>query len=1038
MSTKQPDRVFNENQIGNALSGDFLYEDISPDAFSFLLFSFRGQLHNNICIVLNTGRDANLFYQACMGLDDDLFMFYPEKDNRPRVPGFEIESDRYRADTLVGINNTDNARVYICSENSFLAKEIVDKKIFNNLSFELCLGANEDRDQIIKKLLEFGYAGKETVYDPKDFSARGEILDVFPPHLKMPIRIVFDFDRIESISPFIPTSQLTTGSARKLTIISLLDNSQHANNINLMSFFDSDNILEYNFTKQFVCRRDSTPKTTKSLGVVPIELNDLEINKRLNFVKNIPFHNKNLLIIGDEYLKPKFSKHFSGHAWVSGFIKRGFYSDVLNCVVISANDIFNNKPNTSKWAPNNMPDLKHINMDDIATLAVGDYVVHKNFGLGVFRGLSLRAGAQGDRESIKIEYENNSYVYVSIEKMNLIHRYLGSAGNPKISRLGSGVWKNEIIKTKRSVKLVADELLKLYANKKRNRNFSYSKDHDIGTALDDSFPFIKTLDQERAIDDTLADLDGSYPLDRLICGDVGFGKTEVALRAIMKAVLSGKQVVFLCPTTILADQHYITCGDRLGPLGVTIGLLSRFKTKKQQSDIIKSLKKKEIDVLVGTHRVLSDDVFVPELGLLIVDEEHRFGVGQKEKIRSIKQFIDVLMLSATPIPRTLRHSLVGIKDISLIQTPPKSRKPIETAVRFFDWDTICLYIDRELNRNGQVYFLHNDINSLPFVANKIRQYFPDSVAEVVHGQLPGRELEKKILAFFGGKIDILVCTTIIESGIDVSNANSIVINDAQNFGLSQLYQIRGRVGRGQNQAHCLLLVPKKPLDERAHRRLKSLEQFTSLGSGYDISMKDLEIRGAGSLFGYKQSGHISSVGFEMYCELLKNEVNFILGKDDSIRFPDVVFDGNALIEESYVSNPAQRLGFYNRLSRSDSVDDVNQIRGELINRFGKLPKKLVNLLFVSETRALYGSTSVVKISINEKNVEFFLDDVCPYPSVGDLIVALSSFASDQKINHRFSEQKNGRLSVVFSTPNMPTSQTLASKCVCLFSSGVKK
>ena len=1038
MSTKQLGPVFNENHIGNILSGDFLYEDISPDAFSVLLFLLSRQLDNNVCVVLKTGRDASVFYQACMGLDDDLFLFYPEKDNHPRVPGFEIESDRYRADVLVGMGDTDKTRVYICSEDSFLAKEIVDQKMFNGSSFKLRLGANEDRDQIIRKLLDFGFDEKETVYDPKDFSARGEILDVFPPHLKTPIRIVFDFDRIESISPFSPTSQLTVGSTRKLTIISLIDNAQHINNINLMSFFNSDNIIEYNSTKQFVRLRDSAPKITKSLRVVPIELNDLAISKRLDFVKDVPFPNKNIFIIGDESLKERFTKHFHGHTWISGFIKRGFYSDVLNCLVISANDIFNNKPNTNKWESNSTPAPRPINMGDIASLVVGDYVVHKNFGLGVFRGLSLRAGTMGDRESIKIEYKNNSCVYVSIEKMDLIHRYLGSAGKPKVSQLGTGGWKNEIIKTKKSVKLVAGELLKLYANKKRNRNFSYSKDHDIGTALDDSFPFIKTPDQKRAIDDTLTDLDGSYPLDRLICGDVGFGKTEVALRAIMKAVLSGKQAVFLCPTTILADQHYITCGDRLGPLGVSIGLLSRFKTKKQQSEIIKQLKEKEIDVLVGTHRVLSDDVFVPELGLLIVDEEHRFGVGQKEKIRSMKQFIDVLMLSATPIPRTLQHSLVGIKDISLIQTPPKSRKPIETAVRFFDWDTICLYIDRELSRDGQVYFLHNDINSLPFVANKIRKFFPGSTAEVVHVQLPGRELEKKILAFFGGKIDILVCTTIIESGIDVSNANSIVINDAQNFGLSQLYQIRGRVGRWHNQAHCLLLVPKKPLDERAHRRLKSLEQFTSLGSGYDISMKDLEIRGAGSLFGYKQSGHISSIGFEMYCELLKNEINFILGKDDGVRFPDVVFDGNALIEESYVSNPAQRLGFYNRLSRSESADDVKQIEGELINRFGKLPKKLINLLFVSETRARYGSTSVVKISINEKGVEFFLDDVYPYASVGELFGALSSFASAHKIDHHFSEQKNGRLSVIFSTLNTVASRAIISECVYLFSSGVKK
>jgi transcription-repair coupling factor (superfamily II helicase) len=527
-------------------------------------------------------------------------------------------------------------------------------------------------------------------------------------------------------------------------------------------------------------------------------------------------------------------------------------------------------------------------------------------------------------------------------------------------------------------------------------------------------------------------MDKETPVDRLVCGDVGFGKTEVALRAIMKSVLSKKQSVFLCPTTILADQHFITCTERLGPLGIKIGLLSRFKTKKEQLKTLSLLQKKEIDVLIGTHRILSQDVVIPELGILVVDEEHRFGVSHKEKIRSMKQQVDVLTLSATPIPRTLQQSLVGIRDVSLIQTPPKSRKPIETTVRYFDWDTICIYIERELSRGGQVYFLHNKVDGLAFFTHKLQDAFPHVVVENIHGQMNSRELESKILSFFNGGIDILACTTIIESGLDVTNANCIIVNDAQNFGLSQLYQIRGRVGRGQNQAHCLLLVPRKQLEQRAHRRLKTLEQYTSLGSGYNISMKDLEIRGAGSLFGYKQSGHISSVGFEMYCDLLKSEVDLVMENSGDIRFPNIAFSEDALINESYIENPAQRLEFYNHFSRAKTTDDILKIKHELSDRFGNPPVETKNLLFIARVRVLFKNTSVSRLSINWAGVILVLDDLMPYSSLDKLFSAFGSFSRAEKVNHAFGKTKSGKLSVSFSTTGVVPSMELLLKCSRLF------
>jgi len=718
--------------------------------------------------------------------------------------------------------------------------------------------------------------------------------------------------------------------------------------------------------------------------------------------------------------------------WIGGNIQKGFLSPLLKISVLSSSDLLNEKRSVQKWAPASSKHHKSLTLNDISSLSVGDYVVHRLFGVGVFLGLAIQNGSAGTRESIEIRYANNARVFVSIEKMDLVHRYVGHKENPAVSSLGSKKWLSDVSKTRTAVRLVAKELIELYANKKKKRLFQYSPENDLDGALARSFPFVETLDQKRAINEVLGDMDKETPVDRLVCGDVGFGKTEVALRAIMKSVLSKKQSVFLCPTTILADQHFITCTERLGPLGIKIGLLSRFKTKKEQLKTLSLLQKKEIDVLIGTHRILSQDVVIPELGILVVDEEHRFGVSHKEKIRSMKQQVDVLTLSATPIPRTLQQSLVGIRDVSLIQTPPKSRKPIETTVRYFDWETICIYIERELSRGGQVYFLHNKVDGLAFFTHKLQDAFPHVVVENIHGQMNSRELESKILSFFNGGIDILACTTIIESGLDVTNANCIIVNDAQNFGLSQLYQIRGRVGRGQNQAHCLLLVPRKQLEQRAHRRLKTLEQYTSLGSGYNISMKDLEIRGAGSLFGYKQSGHISSVGFEMYCDLLKSEVDLVMENSGDIRFPNIAFGEDALINESYIENPAQRLEFYNHFSRAKTTDDILKIKHELSDRFGNPPVETKNLLFIARVRVLFKNTSVSRLSINGAGVILVLDDLMPYSSLDKLFSAFGSFSRAEKVNHAFGKTKSGKLSVSFSAIGVVPSMELLLKCSRLF------
>ena len=1023
--------LFNKSLV-NSFWGGVSLKNLTLDSAALFINSNNINSATPILFSFKHEKDAYEFYLINRGINRDIFLFYPNTDLGEKVPGFNIESDRYRAETIIKLQKTQTTLICIGTDESFKNSDIPVDTSESICSISIAPEVKKDRDEIVESLISWGYKKTDTVFSPMEFAVRGEIVDIFPNHFRQPIRIVFNYDIVENIYIFDQSTQLTIKSLPKLNIKGRSVSTQTIDFISLTDYSRAGIIINCKYKDGLVDFFHNVPGEQISLEIFPIELKNISIKNRINKINDLIIKNSNVFIVGGEREKSILDEKFKGAIWLSGNIKTGFHSSFLNCFVISSSDVLNERKSFPKWEPPQEKRHENITRNDLSSLAYGDLVVHKTFGVGYFRGLTLQSNSVGDRESVEIEYKKNTRVFVSLEKMDLIHRYIGSNNNPPISSLGSKKWTGEIAKAKKSIQLVAQELLELYANKNRKRTFRYIEENDLDGALAKSFPFIETPDQQKAISDILTDMNGDSPVDRLICGDVGFGKTEVALRAILKAVLSNKQTTFLCPTTILADQHFITCKERLEPLGVTIGLLSRFKTKKEQGEIIKSLRNGGTDVLVGTHRVLSQDVVIPNLGLLVVDEEHRFGVNHKEKIRTMKQQIDVLTLSATPIPRTLQQSLVGMRDMSLILTPPRSRKPIETVIRYFDWEAIVLYVEREVSRGGQVYFLHNDIKSLPYFTKKLQGIFPDVSVENIHGQLSSKELESKILSFFKGGIDILVCTTIIESGLDVTNANCIIINDAQNFGLSQLYQIRGRVGRGFNQAHCLLLIPRTKLEKNAHRRLKTIEQYTSLGSGYDISMKDLEIRGAGSLFGYKQSGHISTIGFELYCELLKNEVDLVMGKDEQVQFPNIVFSENALINEYYITNSTQRLGFYNRLSRAKTQKDVDKVQYELRDRFGKLPVETKNLVFIARVRSLFKNTSIKNISINKTNVELVLSDIAPYISLDKLFQDIAAFSIPENIGHRFGKIKSGDLTLTFSSIGIANSMSLLLQCSQLF------
>ena len=1028
-----PNKLFKDFAKGASLN------QLTADAAALFLCLAINQSKSNIFLSFKNEKEAYSFYLLAASLSSDQFLFYPTPDLSEKVPGFNIESERYREEALIKLSESNQFYVCVAAHASLKEKNVPIGASSGLSSMSVGPGDTIDRDDVINRLYSWGFKKTDTVAEPKDFAWRGDILDIFPIYFRRPVRVVFDFDKIENVFIFDPSTQLTTKKIIKLNIKGFSSVVPVDDYINIINHVGSSTVVDFVHHGGWVDLNQGSDGDVKNVGCLPIRFKSRLLTKRISQIKSdVAGALDNLYIVGNESEKGLLGDGFKGATWISGNIQKGFLSPALKIGVLSSSDLLNEKRSVQKWAPASSKHHRSLTLSDISSLSVGDYVVHRLFGVGVFLGLTIQNGSAGTRESIEIKYANNARVFVSIEKMDQVHRYVGSKEDPAVSSLGSKKWLSDVSKTRKSVRLVAKELIELYANKKKKRPFQYSPENDLDGALSRSLPFVETLDQKRAINEVLDDMDKETPVDRLICGDVGFGKTEVALRAIMKSVLSKKQSVFLCPTTILADQHFITCTERLGPLGIKIGLLSRFKTKKEQLKTLSLLQKKEIDVLIGTHRILSQDVVIPELGILVVDEEHRFGVSHKEKIRSMKQQVDVITLSATPIPRTLQQSLVGIRDVSLIQTPPKSRKPIETTVRYFDWGAICIYIERELSRGGQVYFLHNRVDDLSFFTHKLQDAFPRVVVENIHGQMSSKELESKILSFFNGGIDILACTTIIESGLDVTNANCIIVNDAQNFGLSQLYQIRGRVGRGQSQAHCLLLVPRKQLEQRAHRRLKTLEQYTSLGSGYDISMKDLEIRGAGSLFGYKQSGHISSVGFEMYCDLLKSEVDLVMENSGDIRFPNIVFSEDALINESYIENPAQRLEFYNHFSRAKTTDDILKIKHELSDRFGSIPIETKNLLFISRARVLFKNTAVSKLSINEGGVVLVLDDIGSYLSLDKLFSALDSFSRVENVSHAFGKTKSGKLSVSLSAAGIVSSMMLLLKCSRLFLAKINK
>ena len=654
-------------------------------------------------------------------------------------------------------------------------------------------------------------------------------------------------------------------------------------------------------------------------------------------------------------------------------IEQGFI--INNIVVISENELFNKKSEHSSYKTNFKMGTK---IKDITKLEQGDYVVHNTYGIGIYRGIKTLSKDNIKKDYLNIEYRDKEHLYIPVENIEMINKYSTKDGSaPRINKLNSSEWEHTKLKVKKHVESIALELLELYAKREASVGFKYDKDSDDQIEFDNEFEFHETEDQLKVIKEIKQDMESNKPMDRLICGDVGYGKTEVAFRAIFKAIISGKQVAFLCPTTILSSQHYSNALSRFKSFPINIKLLNRFVTTKTKNEVLKETKEGKVDLLIGTHRILSNDVEFKDLGLLVIDEEQRFGVKHKEKIKQMKNNVDVLTLSATPIPRTLQMSIAGLRSLSLIETPPNNRYPVQTYVLNENNQIIKDAIYKELSRNGQVFILFNRIDNIISKANEISTLVPDARVGFAHGKMSKIELEDIMFKFIKKEYNVLVCTTIIETGIDIPSANTLIIIDADRFGLSQLYQLRGRVGRSNKIAYCYLMYNKhKVLSEIANKRLKTIREFTELGSGFSIAMRDLSIRGAGDLLGSEQAGFIDSVGIELFMEMLHDEMEKIKGneviKPKKNNLP--LIEVETSIDDNYVSEEELKIEIHKKINQIDSYEHLLKVKEELEDRFGKLSDEMIIYMHQEWFESMAYKLNITDIRQTKNFIEIMLND----------------------------------------------------------------
>ena len=1019
-------------------------------------------------VVLNDREEAAYFYNDILALADEKQIAFLPSSYRRMIKEEEKDNDSVLVRTEV-LNNIRNGEVdTLITYPEALAEKVVDREVLSQMSMVVNQGDALSISFIENLLVEYGFERNDFVYEPGQFSIRGSIVDVYSFAEEQPVRIDFFGDEVESIRFFDIETQLSDKKTGKVSIVPDLSGKTEAGGFKhtdlssyfsvkpvwwikngmflhdkvkalyaeageelvtsaegLMNYLEDCHVVEWGPDMYFrgetidvAC--EPQPPTNKHFDLLAETLQSRQANDyRLYICSN---NEMQIQRIRDIF---KDKGYEIGFTWLEGVIHEGFSDSNEKICVYTEHQIFDRYHKYRLQTTRIRQGRESITLGELQNLHPGDYVVHIDHGIGRFGGLVKINNDGNEQEAIRLVYKNNSELYVGLHSLHKISKYKGKDGVPPVvNKLGGDAWNKLKQKTKSRVKDIARELIALYARRKKEAAFAFSKDSYLQEEMEVSFMYDETPDQIKAIEAVKADMEKPQVMDRLICGDVGFGKTEVAIRAAFKAVADSKQVAVLVPTTVLAYQHYHTFSRRLEGMPCRVEYISRMKKPGEIKKILNDLKEGKVDIIIGTHRLTSKDVVFKDLGLLIVDEEQKFGVGVKEKLKTLKLNVDTLTMTATPIPRTLQFSLMGARDMSIIRTPPPNRYPIVTELHRFDEQLIKEVILYEMARNGQVFFIHNRVETIRDIQGMLQRIVPQVKTCVAHGQMEGEELEKVMHDFVRGDYDVLIATTIIESGLDIPNANTMIINQAQNYGLSDLHQLRGRVGRSNKKAFCYLLTP--PLDtvnSDARRRLKAIED---LGSGFNIAMQDLDIRGAGNILGAEQSGFIAEIGYETYQRIL-NEALLELREEE---FPgmetppteqkqayvaDCVIESDfeVLIPDTYVENISERIRLYRELDNIPDEAGLEKFGQELKDRFGEIPAQVTGLMEIVRMRRRCMDLGIERLLVkNGKMIMYFVGEQTSPFYQSALFAAILRFVQLQILPCRFSE-KNNKLSLVF-------------------------
>ncbi|MFT4643290.1 MAG: transcription-repair coupling factor (superfamily II helicase) [Candidatus Azotimanducaceae bacterium] len=1025
----------------------FQISNLVGSSLSFVISTTFKKAEKPFLLIFNDKEEAAYYLNDLEQLiGEKNVLFYPGSYRRPyQIEETDNVNVLLRAEVLNRINSRKKPAIIVTYPEA-LFEQVITKKELEKSILKLSVGEEVSLDFINEMLFEYNFKRADFVTEPGEFSVRGGIVDVFSFSNDEPYRIEFFGDEVDSIRTFDVETQLSTEKISKINIMPNVENKMldenresflkyihsktvvFSKNINLLSssldslyekaesaFQDLTKEIKHAEPLTLFCNGELIKKQLEEFNLIEISSsksikdnskNTLQFsttpqpsfNKQFdllieNLQKNTDNGISNYLFCDNEKQVKRFDDIFSDadqsvtYNTIVFPLYKGFIDTDLNIACYTDHQIFERYHKFR--LKNGYAKKQAITLKELTSLVIGDYVTHIDHGIGKFGGLQKIDVEGNQQEAIKLVYGDRDVLYISIHSLHKISKYNGKDGKePKMYKLGSGAWKKLKQKTKTRVKKIAYDLIQLYAKRRTEKGFQYGPDTSMQHELEASFIYEDTPDQFSATEDVKADMEKEQPMDRLVCGDVGFGKTEIAIRAAFKAVDNGKQVAILVPTTILAFQHFKTFSSRLDNFPVTVDYLNRFRTTKQRNVVLEGLKSGAVDIVIGTHQLVSDKIKFKDLGLLIVDEEQKFGVSVKDKLKTIKENVDTLTLTATPIPRTLQFSLMAARDLSVINTAPPNRHPIDTQVIRFGEEIIRDAIQYEISRGGQVFFIHNRIENIKEVAGMIQRLLPDAKIGIGHGQMEGRNLEKLMLSFMNNEFDVLVSTTIVESGLDVPNANTIFINNANNFGLSDLHQMRGRVGRSNKKAFCYFITPPyHMMTTDARKRIEALVLFSELGSGINIAMKDLEIRGAGDLLGGEQSGFINDIGFDTYQKILseaieelkENEFKELYKSDNKpknyVKEVQIDSDFEILIPDDYINVISERLSIYNELSSISNEEQLAAFEKRIIDRFGEIPTEVVDLLNSVRIKWIAKQLGLERIILKKKRlIGYFIAD----------------------------------------------------------------